>query len=140
MIEPAQKPLPVITDLNKEFWQSARKRELRLQRCRGCGHIRNPISEICPKCLSEEFEWARLSGKGTVFSFVTFHQVYHPAYKGDVPYNVSLIQLDEGPRMISNVVGIPPSDVAVGQKVEVLFDDVSDNCAIPRFQLVSGKD
>jgi uncharacterized OB-fold protein len=140
MTQQAQKPLPVITDLNKEFWQSARKGELRLQTCRSCGHIRNPISEICPKCLSEDFEWTKLSGKGTVFSFVTFHQVYHPAYKGDVPYNVSIIQLDEGPRMISNVVGVPPSDVAVGQKVEVLFDHVSDECTIPRFRLAGRKD
>jgi uncharacterized OB-fold protein len=92
------------------------------------------------RCLSEDFEWTKLSGKGTVFSFVTFHQVYHPAYKGDVPYNVSIIQLDEGPRMISNVVGVPPSDVAVGQKVEVLFDHVSDECTIPRFRLAGRKD
>ncbi len=139
MTEHAGKPLPVITDLNKEFWQSAQRGELRLQRCNTCGHIRNPISQICPKCLSEDSAWTSLSGKGTVFSFVTFHQVYHPAYKGDVPYNVSIIQLDEGPRMISNVVGVPPSEVTVGQKVEVFFDKVSDACTIPRFKPASRK-
>lgn len=134
MTPSVEKPLPTITPLNAPFWRAARQGELRLQQCCQCRHIRYPISEVCPECLSEESEWARLSGRGTVFSFVTFHQVYHPAYRDEVPYNVSIIQLDEGPRMISNVVDIAVDQVAIGQKVEVCFDPVSDTVALPRFR------
>jgi uncharacterized OB-fold protein len=68
-----------------------------------------------------------------VYSSIVFHQVYHPEFAANVPYNVSLVQLDEGPRMISNVVGVPPSEVRVGDPVQVSFDQVTDEVAIPRF-------
>jgi uncharacterized OB-fold protein len=70
-----------------------------------------------------------------VFSSIVFHQVYHAGFAKDVPYNVSLIQLEEGPRMISNVVGLPPDQVKVGDKVEVTFDAVTEEVTIPRFRL-----
>lgn len=128
-----EKPLPIISDDNAAFWQATKEHELRLQRCAACHHFRYPISKVCPECLSEEAEWTRVSGRGTVYACVTFHQVYHPAYAGETPYNVSMIQLDEGPRMISNVVGCPVDQVRVGDAVEVRFDDVNDTITIPRF-------
>jgi uncharacterized OB-fold protein len=72
-----------------------------------------------------------------VYSTIVFHQVYNQAFAGDVPYNVSLIQLEEGPRMISNVIGVPPSEVKVGDKVHVVFDAVTAEISIPRFQRAS---
>jgi uncharacterized OB-fold protein len=99
--------------------------------------VRYPIAAYCPRCLSEEAIWTPMSGRGVVFSSIVFHQVYHPAFKNDVPYNVSLIQLDEGPRMFSNVVGVPPQSVKVGARVEVLFDPVTEELAIPRFRLAA---
>ena len=128
-----KKPLPQLTDENRPFWEAARNNELRLQKCAGCDHLRYPISFVCPRCLSEEAEWVKLSGQGTVFSAITFHQVYHPAYKGETPYNVSIVQLDEGPRLFSNVVGVPPNQVKVGDRVEVVFDPVTEDVTIPRF-------
>lgn len=130
-----QRPLPTIDHDNRPFWEGARAGELRMQKCCGCDHIRYPITDLCPQCLSGEFEWQRLSGRGKVFSTIVFHQVYHAAFAGEVPYNVSLIQLDEGPRMFSNVVGIPPSDVKVGDVVEAVFDPVGEDITLPRFRI-----
>jgi uncharacterized OB-fold protein len=128
------KPLPTLDDGNRPFWQAAARGELRMQCCLDCGHIRYPINHICPRCLSGRSEWRRLSGHGEVFSTIVFHQVYHAAFAQEVPYNVSVIQLEEGPRMISNVVGVAPQSVKVGDKVEAIFDTVSDDIAIPRFR------
>ena len=119
------KPLPTITGDNVGFWDGTRRGKLCMQKCGACGHIRFPISSVCPRCLSLAFEWAELSGRGVVFSYVVFHQVYDPAFKDDVPYNVALIQLEEGTRMYSNVVGVDNDMVKVGDKVEVVFDPVT---------------
>lgn len=93
------------------------------------------MAQICPACLSASFDWDRVSGRGTVFSFVVFHQVYHPAYKDDVPYNVAMIQLEEGPRMISNIVDVS-GQVEAGTPVEAVFDHVTEEVSIPRFRIV----
>jgi len=127
------KPLPEVTDETRPFWDGARSEQLRLQQCARCGHIRYPISRTCPECLEEGHEWVPLSGRGEVWSSIVFHQVYDKAFADDVPYNVSLIQLDEGPRMFSNVVGVPPSDVQVGDRVRVVFDPVTEEVTLPRF-------
>lgn len=128
------KPLPTIDDGNRPFWQAAQQGTLMLQKCGECGHIRYPINHVCPRCLSDRLDWVALSGRGTVYSSIVFHQVYHQAFALDVPYNVSLIQLEEGPRMFSNVVGMPPSDVKVGDAVTVTFDPVTPEVSIPRFK------
>ncbi|WP_324275550.1 Zn-ribbon domain-containing OB-fold protein [Blastococcus brunescens] len=127
------KPLPDIDDETRPFWDGALREELRMQKCSRCGHIRYPISRICPDCLEPGHEWVPLSGRGEVYSSIVFHQVYDKAFADDVPYNVSLVQLDEGPRMFSNVVGVPPSEVTVGARVRVVFDRVTEEVAIPRF-------
>jgi uncharacterized OB-fold protein len=133
-----QRPLPTIDESNRPFWDGACAGELRMQRCCGCNHVRYPISHLCPQCLSGEFEWQKLSGRGKVFSTIVFHQVYHAAFASEVPYNVSLVQLDEGPRMFSNVIGKAPSDVKVGDAVEVVFDPLTESVALPRFRVVRG--
>lgn len=135
MVTEYQKPLPTLTDENRPFWESCRAGRLSLQRCGGCGHLRYPISVFCPRCLSAEFDWTEISGRGTVFSYVVFHQAYHAGFKGDVPYNVALVQLEEGPRMYSNIVGTPNDQVRIGDAVEVVFDPVTVEVTIPRFRL-----
>ena len=129
------RPLPTLSDENRPFWEAARRHQLHMQQCQDCGHIRYPINHVCPRCLSEQAQWVPLSGRGTVFSSIVFHQVYHPGFAQDVPYNVSIIQLEEGPRMISNVVGVPAAAVQVGAAVDVTFDDATPEISIPRFAL-----
>ena len=129
------KPLPTITDENRPFWEGCHQGKLRMQKCGDCGHIRYPISHVCPKCLSYKFEWADLSGRGEVFSYVVFYQLYNKAFEKDIPYNVALVQLDEGPRMYSNVVGVDNDAVKIGDEVEAVFDPVTPEVTIPRFRL-----
>jgi len=133
------KPLPTITDENRGFWEGATRGKICMQRCKDCGHVRYPISHVCPQCLSYSFEWADLSGRGVVFSYVVFHQLYNPAFKDDIPYNVAMIQLEEGPRMYSNIVGVDNDAVKVGDKVEAVFDPVTPEVTIPRFRLRAEK-
>lgn len=129
------KPLPTITDENREFWEGARRGRIRMQRCVACAHIRFPINHVCPRCLSGEYEWTDLSGRGEVFSYVVFYQLYNKAFEKDLPYNVALVQLEEGPRMYSNIVGVDNEAVKVGDKVEAVFDAVTTEVTIPRFKL-----
>ncbi len=131
------KPLPTLNDENRPFWDACRAGELRLQKCT-CGHLRYPINRFCPVCLSDQCVWTPVSGRGTVFAYVVFHNAYHPGFKGDLPYNVALVQLEEGPRMYSNVVGTPNDQVRVGDALEVVFDPVTPDITIPRFRLRQG--
>jgi uncharacterized OB-fold protein len=136
MSENAAKPLPTVTDENREFWEGARAGRLRMQRCSGCEHIRFPIQSLCPQCLSGDFDWHDLSGDGEVFSTIVYQRAFHPAYRDDVPYNLVMVQLAEGPRMFSNVVGVDPDSVRVGDRLRVVFEAVSDEISVPRFERV----
>jgi uncharacterized OB-fold protein len=113
--------------MNGPFWDAARSGELQLQRCASCSHLRYPVAEFCPKCLSPEAQWERVSGDGEVYSFGVFRHQYKPDWP--VPYTVALIRLAEGPTMISNVVGVEPEAVRVGMAVSVVFED-----GIPKFR------
>ena len=131
-----RKPLPRITPDNRPFWEAARRHELRLQRCDACGRFRYPPGPMCPDCLSERFEWRRVSGRGMISSWVVFHKVYFPAFAGDAPYAVVQVELEEGPRLVSNLVGSPREEISIGMPVEVVFDDVTPELSLPRFRRI----
>jgi uncharacterized OB-fold protein len=133
-----EKPLPVVNEDNAPYWEYAREHQLRMQKCANCGHIRFPVSIVCPRCHSLETKWTRLSGKGKVYSYVIYHQAYHPAYKDDIPYVVAIIQLDEGPRMESNITDCRMEDLRVGMPVELYFDDVTEDVSLPKFRPAEG--
>jgi uncharacterized OB-fold protein len=128
------RPLPRITPDNRPFWAAARRHELRLQRCAGCGQFRYPPAPVCPGCLGEQAEWTRVSGRGTVTTWVVFHKLYFPAFAADLPYNVVQVELEEGPRLTANVVGVANDRIHVGLAVEVVFDDVTAEITLPRFR------
>lgn len=96
--------------------------ELHVQRCLGCDHLRLPPSWICPSCLAEEYEWVPVSGHGSIHSFIWYLQPLDPAFRA-TPYNVTIVELAEGPRVISKVVDVRPGDLRVGQSVEASFED-----------------
>jgi uncharacterized OB-fold protein len=118
------------------FFAAAKRHELVVQRCRGCGLHRFPARDQCSSCLARESDWVRSAGRGTVFSFAVMHQVYHPGFADEVPYAVVVIELDEGARLISNLVDCPVHDVRVGMPVEVVFDDVAPDVTLPKFRPV----
>lgn len=131
-----RKPLPDTSDGSQPFWEACRRHELVVQECDICGHRRWPIGPVCTMCLSPESTWVRVSGTGEVWSWIVYHQAFNQAFADDVPYNVALIRMDEGHTMISNIVDVGSSDIRVGQRVEVVFDDVNDEISIPRFSVV----
>jgi len=132
------KPLPGIDEENKPFWDYAKKHELRMQKCPDCGNIYYPPSPLCPNCHSwQKSEWVKLSGKGTVYSFIVARRATNPAFAKEVPYVVAIIETQEGGRLISNIVGTKPEDVKIGMPVEVVFDDITPEITLPKFKAVA---
>jgi len=128
------KPLPQVTPEMKPFWDAARRHELVVQRCTGCGTHRFPARDICSRCLSRDAAWTPVSGRGLVFSWAIMHQVYHPGFAAEVPYAVVVIELYEGARLVSNLVDCAPADIRAGMPVEVVFDDVASDVSLPKFR------
>lgn len=133
MTEVKQKPVPRPAPESAPYWAAARERRLSLPKCEDCEGNWFPPSRTCPHCLSPHVTFADVSGRGKVYSFVTFHRVYHPAFEGDVPYVVALIELEEGPRLLSNVIGVAHEDVRCEMQVEVVFEDVGE-ATVPKFR------
>lgn len=129
-----EKPLPRPSEDSAPFWESAFKGELRMQKCSDCGHVRFPPAVLCARCLSEQAEWVKLSGRGTVYSWIVVHQSQHPAFNADVPYNVAIVELEEGPRMHTNIVGCTNDRISIGMPVEVAFEQVNDDTALVKFR------
>lgn len=132
------KPLPEIDEDTKPFWDGVKQHEFLIQRCAICGKFpptHHPIGAAgCPDHGDTQMEWVKASGKGTVFTFVVFHRSFDPAFDKDVPYNVSVIELEEGPLIMSNVIGIANDDIKIGLPVEVLFEDITDHYTLIKFR------
>jgi uncharacterized OB-fold protein len=126
--------LPVIYPEEKPYWDAAKAGKLVLQRCTACGKVRFPIGPACPKCLSFEFTWAQMSGRGRVHNRIIFHKAWIPYYESRVPYAVVQVELDEGPRLTTNMPGTPLSDVKVGMPVEVFFEPLTPEITLPQFR------
>lgn len=133
------KPVPEPDEETEPFWTAVQRHELVTPRCQQCGRRFFPPRPMCPDCNSLDIAFEPVSGRGQVHSFVVFHQVFHPAFRDDLPYNVVQIALEEEPRLhlTSNVVECENDDIAVGMAVEVFFDDVDDGVTIPRFRPVT---
>jgi len=130
----AELPLPVPSEDNQPFWDSLRAGELRIQRCARCGTLRHPPRPMCARCHAFEVEWAPMSGRGTVYSYIVTHQPIHPALVDRVPFATVLVELEEGPRITSNLVDVPPAEVAIGLGVQVVFERASDEITLPLFR------
>lgn len=130
-----QKPTPEINDENRAFWEGCRQGELRVQKCSNCSHIRH-LSPACPQCLKAEHEWVAASGRGTVYSWIVVHQRYNRAFEEDLPYNVTIVELDEGPRMVTSLVDVENQDIKAGTPVEVVFDRVTEEITLPKFKRI----
>lgn len=116
------------------FWRYLlEERQFRLQKCTQCDTHRYPPGPTCHHCLSPQSEWAEISGKGEILSWIVFHRTYLPQYPA--PYNVIAVRLDEGPTMISNLVGEVPTGSWVGRRVRCVLQDMQDGVVLPRFRL-----
>ena len=115
------RPLPRITPTSRPYFDAAREGRLRLQRCPRDGVFYYPRSR-CPHCWQADWAWTDLSGRGEVYSFTVDRVGHDPALAGDVPFVIALVTLEEGPRVVANVVGCAPEDVCVGMPVEAVFE------------------
>ena len=119
------------------FWRAAAEHRLVVQRCMGCGHVRLPPAPVCPECRCADADWKQLSGRGEVYTYTVVHR---PIAAGQqLPYVIAVIALEGagGVRMISNVVGASPEELAIGLPVELVWEDMSTELAMPRFRPVS---
>ena len=128
------RPVPYPDDASEPFWTACARHELTLQRCAGCGRLRFPPRPMCPRCTSMESTWERASGRGRVWSWVVAHPPVLPAFQDRVPFNVAVIDLEEGVRMIGNVFEIANEDLQEGMPVEVTFEDVEDGVSLPQWR------
>jgi len=131
---PDSMPPPLADTITLPFWQAAAEHRLVVQRCGDCGRTRLPPAPICPGCRSEASDWQEVPGRGEVYTYTIVHRPI--AAEQTLPFVVAVIALEEsgGLRMISNLVDVDPGDVTVGMPVEVVWEDMSEELAIPRFR------
>ncbi len=134
------KPLPKPNADTRIFWEQCKEHRLTFQKCNDCGHIRWPPAIICPQCHSDSHDSILSPGRGTVYTFVVYHQAFHPAFKEDLPYVVAVVKLEEGPQIVSNIVGCAPEKVTCDMSVELIWEDITDEFSLPKFQPTSGSD
>jgi uncharacterized OB-fold protein len=137
MIEtPAYKlPLPYPGPDDQTFWEGMKRHELLIQRCTQCGTLRFWGRPLCEACQSFDAEPVKASGRGTIWSFTTTYHAFGRTWKEAVPYTVVVVQLEEGPRLTSNLVDADPEAIRIGLPVELLFEDVTSEATLPRFRL-----
>lgn len=123
----ANELVPEIDSINEPYWQGLRNGELLFQECSHCGHRWLPARDICPGCLKNEVSWKSASGQAKLKSWVVYHVAYHPSFADRLPYNVALVELAEGPRLLTNILGKDPlliADASVQLKIDM-------NLAVP---------
>ncbi|HEY0754554.1 MAG TPA: OB-fold domain-containing protein [Ktedonobacteraceae bacterium] len=129
-----QKPIPVPDDASRPFFAGAREHKLMIQRCAACGSAHWPVKSRCSVCFSTQISWVQASGKATLYTFALMHQLYHPGFASELPYNIAEVDLAEGLRVISTIVGCSNADLRIGMPLEVTFEAITDEVSLPKFQ------
>jgi uncharacterized OB-fold protein len=131
------KNLPVPTAETAEYWAGCQRHELLIQRCTDCAAYQFYPRLLCTRCSGRSLQWVRASGRGTITSFTIVRRAVSAGYAAEVPYVVALIRLEEGPTLMSNVVGCGVEEVVMGMPVEVVFDDWPGGVTVPKFRPAS---
>ena len=126
-------PAPERDAVNTPYWDSLAQGALSFQRCSACGHAWLPARSECPACLGDQWRWEKAGGGAKLISWVVYHVAFHPAFAQRLPYNVAVVELDEGPRLISNLVGMAdPKAFKIDQRLRLVIED-EGGTAVPRF-------
>ena len=136
MIESAPRPVPSLEGRMAPFWKAAATGTFVVQRCRSCGLHRFPAFEFCSACLSVDLEWTPASGRGEVFSFVVVHHTLDAFFAARAPYVVADVKLSEGPHVTTTVVDCPPSELRIGDRVAVEFEQAAQDIWLPVFRRI----
>ncbi|HTH98472.1 MAG TPA: Zn-ribbon domain-containing OB-fold protein [Stellaceae bacterium] len=127
------RPLPAPDALTAPFWSAVRQHRFMLPSCKACGRTHFYPRSLCPHCSSADLEWIEVSGTGTVYSFTLVQRAPSPAFSGQVPYVVAIVELAEGPHLMTGITGCDPKDVAIGMAVEADYLDIAD-ATLPMFR------
>jgi uncharacterized protein len=126
--------LPRVDEESRPFWEACARHELYVQKCRTCGTVFYYPRSFCPEDLSADLEWLRCSGKGTIYTFTITRQNQSAGFRDKVPYVMAYVELEEGVRMLTNIVGCTPEEVKIGMPVEVTFNDATPELSFPLFR------
>lgn len=131
------KPLPQADPVSLPYWDSLRAGALELQRCEGCGKFIFYPRGICPHCFATDLRWEPVSVRGTIHSYTIIHRHWQPGFAAEAPYVVVLVDLEEGVRLVSNLVGVEPvpERITIGAPVELVYDAVTAEVTLPKFRL-----
>jgi uncharacterized OB-fold protein len=129
-----ERPVPEPDERSRPFFEATLREELLLQHCGTCGRWTWPAKDRCIDCLADDLRWEAASGLGTLYSFTLVHQLVHPGFNGEMPYNLAQVDLDEGVRIHTSIVGVSNEDLRIGMRLEVVFVAASDQIAVPMFQ------
>ena len=134
-----RKPIPSPSPETQRYWDACKKHELWLPFCRDCQSFYFYPRDFCPNCFGWDTEWRQSAGRGKIYSFAIQHRAWHPGWAGEEPYITALVELDEGPRIFTNIVGVEPDPATVrcDMPVEVVFEDISEEISLPKFRPVT---
>jgi uncharacterized protein len=137
---PNEMPMPSANADTAGWWEAASEHRLVVQECASCGQVRHPPGPVCPNCRSQEAVWKDLAGTGRVYTYTVVRQAFVPALADKIPYVVVAVELDgaQGVRMVSNLVDVDPQEVEVGMAVDVVWEDMGPQLALPRFRPAPG--
>ena len=132
------KPVPVAQPESDYYWQQAKSGKLVIQKCSDCGEVQFYPRVLCTHCGGKSLEWIESSGRATLFTFAIVHAPPHPGFAGDVPYITAIVELEEGAKMPSQVIGIKPEpdNLRIGMALQVVFEQITDEVALPKFRPV----
>jgi len=133
---PKPRPAPVLDPDTEAYYAAAREGRLLVQRCGSCGASQLYARDRCLRCRGE-VDWVEASGRATVYSFTVIRQNYQRPFRDQLPYVVALVDLEEGPRIMTNIVGCDPGDVRIGMALRARFEPVSDDAGIALFEPAS---
>lgn len=128
------KPLPGLDGLTKEFYDFCKQEDLHFQRCSSCNTFRHVPREMCAQCNSFDWEWVRASGKGTVYTWTVVERALHPAFMEDTPMAPVVVEMEEGVRLLANMLDCPPDQLEIGMPVTIAYEAVTDEVTLPRFR------
>ncbi|HSV81720.1 MAG TPA: OB-fold domain-containing protein [Ramlibacter sp.] len=131
--DPLALPEPDLSELGRPFWDALQQGQLSFQRCTACGHAWLPARSECPQCLAATWQREAAKGDATLVSWVVYRHAYQPAFAQRLPYTVAVVQLAEGPRMITNIVGAEPAQLRIDQPLRLQIEPDGE-LAVPRFK------
>jgi uncharacterized protein len=125
--------VPGMTELTAPYWAAARDGRLAVQECQSCHSIWHPPLPRCPHCHSADLGWRAVSGDGTVYTYTVVRHPTHFAFADKIPYILAIVELAEGPRLVTALTGVEPGEVRAGQPVRAVFRQVAAGITLPYF-------